>query len=352
MKIRFQRPTEFAKQLEREGVQWVNQQPSGKYASRQQWAWSFAYATVLIISYYLLLSSPIGFWSLLYCVMVGAASYVVLGAFCHDGAHGSLHPSRWVNNLSVYLGFAIIGVHGPLWKYRHLKKHHPFPNVEGSDVDADGSSLIRLSPHKDRKFWHKFQVLYAPLLYGVVLTHVTWIEDWTHWQKSAEESPKNFTGLKMIFSFFGAKLIHVVLYLVIPYMVLQPTLWQLFLGYLVATAMTSFLFVLVNVGSHITDVCIFPKPDENGVVNSDWATHQLASSVDWSPENMFLISLTSGANAHAAHHLFPSVAHCHNAGLSQIIYEKARKNNIKCNSLTFISMMAAHFRHLRHLGNH
>lgn len=76
----------------------------------------------------------------------------------------------------------------------------------------------------------------------------------------------------------------------------------------------------------------------------------MVSSVDWSPQNKLIIALTAGANAHAAHHLFPTVAHCHNSQLSLIIYDLATKNHIKFNSLTFFTMLNAHLRHLKKLG--
>lgn len=80
---------------------------------------------------------------------------------------------------------------------------------------------------------------------------------------------------------------------------------------MIVTVITSWLFVIVNVGSYITDVCSFPKPNEYGIIPSDWTTHQL-----------ILI----------------------------IIYDLATQHHIKFNSLTFFSMLRAHIRHLKKLG--
>lgn len=274
MQLKFQNPSVFSKELQRQGVDWISRQPSGRYANGLQWAWSLMFLVGLVVSYFFLMSTQLGFLSIIYCVLIGVFLYITLGVFSHDAAHGSLHRKKWINNLALYLGFALVGVHGPLWKYRHLKKHHPFPNVHGSDVDADGSNIIRLSPHTEHKVWHKLQFLYAPILYGVVLTHVAWIEDWFHWKKAAQDNPLQFNNKRMCVSFFMAKIIHLTVFVLIPYFFLSPTLLQLLLGYMIVTVITSWLFVIVNVGSHITDVCNFPKPNELGVIPSDWATHQ------------------------------------------------------------------------------
>lgn len=348
--IKFQAPGAFATELRAAAGEWLKSRPSGWFADRGQWLWSLSFLGLLGASYGLLLALPVGPVSLLLAVGGGALAYVVIAAFCHDASHGTLHRHDWVNDLAVYLGFAVMGIHGPLWRYRHLKKHDPFPNVEGSDVDADGSVLIRLSPHKPWLWFHRFQPLYAPFLYALVLVHVAWVEDFMHWRKAAKEAPAQFTGPRMWASFFGAKAIHLAICVAIPMAVLQPSLGALLVGYLLATGTASLLFVLINVGSHITDVAEFPKPDETGRVGSDWATHQLTTAIDWSPTNTLFIALTGGANAHAAHHLFPGVAHCHNAGLSRIVARHAGEHGLRYHLLGFGGMLSAHWRHLRALA--
>jgi len=346
----FQSPGNFAKEIRADAALWLADQPGGRYASRRQWFWSLIFLGLLGSAYAMLLAVSAGAASFALAAICGALGYVVIAAFCHDASHGSLHRNGWINELAVWFGFALMGIHGPLWRYRHIKKHHPFPNVAGTDVDADGSTLIRLSPHKPWRPLHRWQPLYAPFLYALVLVHVAWVEDFQHWRKAASEAPKGFRGARMAVSFFGAKSLHLGVALLLPWLVLQPPIWALLLGYVIATSMASLLFVTINVGSHITDVAAFPKPDTDGRLENDWASHQVTTAIDWSPTNRLAIALTGGANAHAAHHLFPAVAHCHNGDLSRIVARQAAANGLPHHVLGFVGMLASHWRHLRRLA--
>jgi linoleoyl-CoA desaturase len=220
-----------------------------------------------------------------------------------------------------------------------------FPNVAGTDIDADGSILIRLSPHKPWHPWHRFQVYYALPLYGLVLPHLALIEDFAYLAKARHETPHLFRT-RAIIEFILTKTIHLSWALVIPYLVLKPPLAALLLYYLVATATASALFVLINVGSHISDEAEFLVSDPAGTINHDWATHQLLTSIDWSPQSTLAVGLTGGANAHTAHHLFPEAAHCHNTRLSKIISDCAHDHGLRQNVLSFYGMLSAHARHL------
>jgi linoleoyl-CoA desaturase len=293
---------------------------------------------------------PVQPLSLLLCVLVGASIYTVIAAFCHDAAHGSISKNKFVNSVFLYIGFALIGVNGHLWKYRHLQKHHPFPNVKGSDVDADSSAFIRLSPLNPWRPIYRYQPYFAPFLYGLVLQTVTWWEDFIFFEKYKKEKPEEFGTFQMLCSFYGCKIIHVIGFIVMPILIMPIGPWEWAIGYIIITSASSFLFVLVNVGSHITDVCEFAEPDSNNRIQSDWAEHQLASSVDWSPSNKFFVVLTGGANSHAAHHLFPYAAHCHNAALAKIVQKHTDNSGFRYNKLTFCKMLSAHWRLLKKLS--
>lgn len=322
----------------------------GRYATTKQWMWCLFYLFVFILAYGALLFSGVDGLSLILCVALGALVYLVIAGFCHDAAHGSLSKKTWVNKVFLHVGFGLIGVSGHLWKYRHLRKHHPFPNVKGSDVDADSSSLIRLSPHNEWKPLHRYQVYYAPFLYSLVLQSVAWQEDFVYLKKSMQEQPKVFATRQFLALFISSKLIHLCLFVLIPLMMMPISIFEWLLGYIIVTSVASFIFVMINVGSHITEECEFSKPDEAGKLDNDWVEQQLNSSVDWSPQNKFFVVLTGGANSHAAHHLFPHTAHCHNSELCNIVESICTQFNYKYNKLTFLRMLKSHWFHLRNLS--
>lgn len=341
--VKFKPMLPHSRAIMRQGRVYLEGNPNQRFASTAQWLWSLLFLCCLLASYAGLLALPVGAGSLLLCILTGIFTYMVIAAFCHDAAHGSLSRHPLVNSVFLYIGFALIGVNGQLWKYRHLNKHHPYPNVKGNDVDADASLLIRLSPSNPWRKPHRFQAIYAPLLYGLVLQSVTWYEDFTYFKKARREKPKHYGTRAMLALFVGSKLIHVALFILIPLLVMNVSFFEWLLGYMIVTSTASFIFIMVNVGSHITDACTFSEADEEGGINHDWVTHQLVTSVDWSPANKFFIALTGGANAHAAHHLFPNAAHCHNADLTRIVRNNLPPQKMR-NELSFSGMLAAHWR--------
>jgi linoleoyl-CoA desaturase len=78
--------------------------------------------------------------------------------------------------------------------------------------------------------------------------------------------------------------------------------------------------------------------------------HALVTSVDWSPTSFWATLLAGGANAHAAHHLFPTIAHTHYAALTPIIARTAAEFGIPYHRTTLWRLIASHFRFLKRMG--
>ena len=78
------------------------------------------------------------------------------------------------------------------------------------------------------------------------------------------------------------------------------------------TCAASLAFTLPLVSTHIAEEIAFPEADGAGYVEGCWATHQLATSMDYSPESRLANWVLGAVNTHAAHHLFPDV--CGNVG--------------------------------------
>jgi len=74
------------------------------------------------------------------------------------------------------------------------------------------------------------------------------------------------------------------------------------------------------------------------------------TSVDWMPQSRWAALLTGGANAHVAHHLFPSYSHRHAPALSRAIAEATAANGLPHHVTSFAGMVAGQWRHLVKLG--
>ncbi len=116
------------------------------------------------------------------------------------------------------------------------------------------------------------------------------------------------------------------------------------------TAVMSLLFVFLLVGTHFSEAASFPKPGADGSIPTSWAEHAVATSVDWAPESRIAGFISGGANAHAAHHLFPRLSHMHSAAVTRIVRETAREFAVPYHETSFRGMVRGHFRHLKVLG--
>ncbi|WP_299827027.1 fatty acid desaturase [uncultured Roseobacter sp.] len=345
---RFATPGGFARQVRQKGLDYLRQHGNGRYASPGQWGMAGVWTIALSVSAALLLTSQ-GPMAFLWCAACGLFAFFVLATLCHDAAHGSLSRHGFVNRLALTLGFGMFGVSGALWRWRHIRLHHVFPNVEGTDIDGEGSRLIRLAPYGDWHPWHRAQAFYAPFLYALVMAHLAWVEDWQNRKMARRMAAEQFANPMATAEFLAVKAIHALVVLGLPWWVLAPPLWALGLGYLIYTGVASILFIVIVAGSHLSEEADFVSPDGDRIPH-DWAEHQLRTCLDWSPESGAAAMLSGGSNAHTAHHLFPQVAHCHNAALSRIVSEAAADHDLTHNITTFAGLVFSHLRHLHHLG--
>ena len=85
----------------------------------------------------------------------------------HDANHGAYSPSPWVNRV---VGFALdlVGGSSYVWRFKHNVRHHTWANVDGMDADIDAAPFLRLAPTQRHLAAHRWQHLYAWLLYGVL----------------------------------------------------------------------------------------------------------------------------------------------------------------------------------------
>lgn len=269
----------------------------------------------------------------------------------HDGAHGTLTRRRWPNHLIQFLTFAPLGVDAYLWRLRHNASHHVFPNVNGSDIDIDANPFLRLSPNQPWKRRFRFQHLYAPLVYAAVALHSIWVQDYAYLVKRELANARDIRHpWPRYLEFALGKLVHVTLWFVVPMAVLPIGFGAALLLYLLGLGVMSFVFVFLLVGTHFSNSAEFPVPDGDGRLPHDFAGHAVATSVDWAPDSRMAGFIAGGANTHAAHHLFPRVAHVHYRAINGEIERLARDCGVGYHCRSFPGMVADHFRFLRRMG--
>lgn len=348
-RISFARPSAFARTLQQKLHAYTSRTADGRFADWAQWVQTGLIAMIGGGAYVALLSRGVGGSTLSALGLVGAsafAAFMMLVTMGHDAAHGSVSRFRPVNNALVFLIFSTLGVSGSLWRDRHQRLHHAFPNVAGTGIDADGASVVRLAPDKPHRWYHRLQPIYAVPLYALGMAQLAWVEDFRDLPRMRRERPHQFGGLGPTLTFYGGKLFHLAIFVGLPMLVGGFGLLQVIAGYALAAAIVSLSFAILVIGTHVSDRAVFPEADREGRLGHDWATHQLLTSVDWAPTSRIAAALTGGANAHTAHHLFPGFSHCHATQLSRIVIEAAREHGLDYNATSFAGMVAGHLRHL------
>lgn len=238
------------------------------------------------VSYYLILfSNYSGFTKIFLAINFQLSGLLVGFSIGHDASHRVISEKKNVNEFFHYLSFITIGIDPILWGLRHLRSHHLYPNIDGSDIDIDRNPLLRLSPNHPRKLMHKFQHLYAPFAYSIALLHSVFWGDWIYlFSKEYYWMRKGVNKIKLVFSFFINKIIYFSLALAIPYYVLDYAFYEIFLVYILTSAIISLVFIIMLVGTHFFLEADYPKAS-GGSLNSSWAGHNLATSCDWNPES-------------------------------------------------------------------
>ncbi len=329
--------------------QWTGTSP---YADRRLWAKAALFAGIGALSYGALLTLPLPPLAMLALAVVFGLSSLLLGInVAHDAAHDSLTPYPRLNRTIQFAIFCLIGVDGRLWRLRHVKSHHVFPNVNGCDADIDHNGLIRLTPNHPRRWYHGLQHIYAPLLYLLVNLHSIFVQDFVY---LAKDRLANMVGLRPTreeaLQFLAAKALYFTLTLGLPLLLIELPWWQIVIGYLVMTGIASLTFVVLLIGTHFAEETRFPEVAAGGRLAGDWAEHAVVTALDWSPQSRLAAFLTGGANTHVAHHLFPKVSHVHYRDLAPIIRATARKHGLIIRETSFLGMIGSHLRFLRRLG--
>jgi linoleoyl-CoA desaturase len=322
-----------------------------RFATVAVWAKGGALLAVAALSYIVLLTARLPGPALLGLgVLCGISCLLLAINLGHDAAHDTLSPSPRINRIVLRATFTPLGVDPALWKLRHVRAHHPFPNVAGCDIDIDENPYIRLSPFHRRRPWQRWQHLYAPLVYWLVSLHTVFVQDVQYLCKRQLANLRDIRHpVGTWVSFAAGKLAYLALVLGLPLWLIDLPAWQIVLGWLAAGFVVSICFVLMLIGTHFAEETAFPVAGHDGALPNDWATHQLATSLDWSPSSRWAWMIAGGANAHAAHHLFPNVSHAHYPALSRIIATAAARHGVAYNATTLPRMVASHFRFLRRM---
>jgi linoleoyl-CoA desaturase len=325
----------------------------------KQGNFSLYFKTALLYLLYLgsfaliLFSGWPGWALLLLCVPMGLGACGLGLNVMHDALHQSFATSKLWNNIAG-VTMEVLGGSTVTWKIQHNLLHHTFTNVYGMDEDVDDKVLLRLSPDGVWKPYHRFQHIYAPLLYG--LSNVSWLvqKDFVQFIRYWKNGVLKQTGVQPLRAFISlviAKALYFGTVIGLPILLLPFAWYWSVLGFVIVQFTSGFLMTLVFLTAHAVEGPHHFQPDEKGSLENNWAIHQLMTTANFGAGNPIVNWFVGGLNHQIEHHLFPQISHVHYAKLSPIVREVAAEYGLTYYEFpSFGQAIVAHFKYLREVG--
>lgn len=287
-------------------------------------------------------------WLLMGFGVIGIGTSVM-----HDSNHGSYSDSKRLNRL---LGgvLNILGGYSRTWRIQHNVLHHTYTNLDGLDEDIEAGKLLRMSPNAPYYKFHRFQHLYAWLLYSIMNLFWVTVKDFRQiirydreglLQKERVSLRRAITELALYKLFYAAYI------LVIPICFSGLPWYHVVGGFVLMHIIAGLGLACIFQPAHVIGASSFDTPYEANKMENSWAVHQLLNTTNFSPKSTFTSWFIGGLNYQIEHHLFPHVCHIHYPEISVIIARTAKEHALPYHvQKTFAHALWQHARMLKQLG--
>jgi linoleoyl-CoA desaturase len=123
------------------------------------------------------------------------------------------------------------------------------------------------------------------------------------------------------------------------------------LGYSVFVFTTGVVISVIFQLAHCVEDLEFHDAHTIDKLDSDWATHQLATTANFATQSKIVSFFTGGLNYQIEHHLFPKISHVHYPEVSKIVRDVCTKYNITYfENRTLAGAVVSHVKFLRRMG--
>jgi linoleoyl-CoA desaturase len=306
-----------------------------------------------LIMYFLLLfqfTVMTPFVAILLCVLLGFILACIGFNVMHDACHGSYSSIKWINEL---LGYSLnaLGGNAFIWKFKHNIIHHTYTNVDGVDDDIAKSPLMRQCQSQKWVPAHRFQHIYVVIVYAISsFAWVSMMDFNKYFKRKVHDTPLQKMKASDHLIFWISKLLYVVFYVWIPIHFLGAGNWAI--GFTFMHLSMGLTLAIVFQLAHVVEDLAFEKAGVDPLlIENEWAIHQVRTTANFSPSNIFISWFVGGLNYQIEHHLFPRISHVHYPVLSKIVQQKCNEHQLiyHCNE-TFWSALSSHFRMMKMLG--
>ncbi len=315
--------TTFPKVLRRRLDTFFADQDLSPKANSAMWLKIACGLAVLLGSWIAIYALRLGSWKFTALYLLGglAQTFLLLN-IAHDSNHNAISSRPLINKTLNYV-FDLCGISSYMWRLLHHRGHHSCINLQGEDDALSGRGIFRFTPHEPRAPLHRFQHIYALLVYAVFSLDYVFFRDFqcfffpTHdYLKRGRHPFREYIIL------FAGKAFYLTYMLVLPMLVLRRSPLLVAGAFLLVHIIVGLSVTLVFQTTHTIDTTYFPV-DRNEFDNSVY--HIFATTADYATESPLVGWLAGGLNHHVVHHLCPFVCHTHYPSLTRIVKQTAEE---------------------------
>ncbi|ALI99990.1 fatty acid desaturase family protein [Rufibacter tibetensis] len=307
-------------------------------------------SSLVFLYVHLVFLTPPVWLALVECVLMGGVTAAIGFNIMHDGGHGSFSRKKWVNELAG-LTLNILGANIHMWTTKHNIIHHTYTNIDGVDDDLDAKPFLRLCENQEHLKIHKYQHYYFWGAYAMLYMYWIFFTDYAkYFTQKVGDIPIKKMSRKDHFSFWGFKVMHFALFVVVPIYTVGFLPWLV--GFLIYGMFTGLVMSIVFQLAHTIEHAHFPVPTEStNRIEDEWALHQLKTTSNFATKNKVVSWLTGGLNFQIEHHLFPRISHVHYPAISKIIKEACAEFGVTYHEYPKTrNAIMSHISHLRQLA--
>lgn len=303
---------------------------------------------IVILTFHLSALTTFLLWSLMGFALAGIGMSVM-----HDANHGAYSSNKKVN---IIMGHTLNLLGGAVfnWKLQHNILHHTYTNVVHKDDDIDDKLIMRFSPHTTVKWYHKFQFVYAFAFYGILTLYWALLKDFVQFFQYTKEGVNRDSKNKNrqnLLKVVASKLFYFFVFIVLPLVILKMSVLPYLMGFLLMHFIAGIVLTVIFQLAHTVEGTNYPLPDESGIIENNWAIHQLNTTVNFSRKNKWLSWYVGGLNFQVEHHLFPAICHVHYPAIAPIVKSTAEEFGIPyLENKSFMEALRSHINVLKTFG--
>lgn len=348
--VRFVDPTKspFHKVLQKRVNQYFKEKGISRYGNGKMITktiiLAISYLGPLALIYFVPMAWPI---SMLLWALMGFGKAGIGMSVMHDANHGSYSQKKWVNKL-MGASLNLAGASILNWKLQHNVLHHTYTNVSGMDDDIEDNFLLRFSPYTKSRWYHKAQQFYAFFFYG--LTTLYWVTakdfvqlaQYTKNKVNKQTKKENRIALLKIIL---VKVSYFIFFIGLPVFVFNLPFTQVLIGFLLMHFIAGITLATVFQLAHSIEETHHPLPNEDGIIEDNWAMHQIKTTANFARNSKFLTWYLGGLNYQIEHHLFPNICHVHYPDIAPIVKKTAEEFQLRyLEHKTFVRALGSHFK--------